>query len=293
MTALALTFISNIGGMIIVVALRRVVESRPQLVLFAIGLSQLGLMLLPTLFVHRRQSLPAGQLLRLRPAPALAYPAALLGTLAIHVIGSGYLLVQKLYLIPPKVYDFFHSSNVAEMRLFTAHTPLELAAMVVIAALIPGVSEELLFRGVAQRSLERDLPPARAIIFTSMLFAVVHLQPVNLVVLFGLACFLGYLAWKTGSIFPSMLAHFFFNAGSILVAYIYGDVPDTPHPARDAASTLASMLLPVGIAIIILLLVIDWLRRQERPADSHGHHIGGMPPDADNPESSTFPNQLL
>ncbi|MEO6049581.1 MAG: hypothetical protein ABIQ57_19005, partial [Candidatus Kapaibacterium sp.] len=120
MTAFALTFLSNIGGVIIVVALRQVVESHMQVALLAIGLSQLGLMLLPTLYVHRIQSLPVGELLRLRPAPPLAYPAALLGILAIHGISGCYLLVQKLYLIPPKVYDFFRPSDLAEMRLLTA-----------------------------------------------------------------------------------------------------------------------------------------------------------------------------
>ncbi|MEO5930154.1 MAG: CPBP family intramembrane glutamic endopeptidase, partial [Candidatus Kapaibacterium sp.] len=138
-------------------------------------------------------------------------------------------------------------------------------------------------RGVAQRSLERELTPARAIIVTSMLFAVIHLQPINLVVLFGLACFLGYLAWKTGSIFPSMLAHFFFNAGSLLMAYLFRDVADSTNSAaahQATESVLVKMLLPAAISIIILLQVIGWLRRL--PAKSHEPHIDEPAPDAGN-----------
>jgi membrane protease YdiL (CAAX protease family) len=291
MTAFAIIFLSNIGGGIMVVALRNVMESGMQAALLGLGLSQLCLMLLPTLYVPRLQSLPAAKLFRLRPAPAFAYPAALLGMLAIHLIGGCYLLVQKLYLLPPKVYDFFRPSDIAEMHLLTAHTPVEFAAMVVIAALIPGVSEELLFRGVAQRSLERELTPARAIILTSILFAVIHLQPINLVVLFGLACFLGYLAWKTGSIFPSMLAHASFNASSLLIAYLYSDLPDSTGSAASRHATelaLVKMLLPTAISIIILLLVIGRLR--QLPAESHEPHIGA--PDAGNSESNNLPNQL-
>jgi membrane protease YdiL (CAAX protease family) len=80
-----------------------------------------------------------------------------------------------------------------------------------------GFAEEMLFRGLLQRTLEHYRDPAMAIVLTSVLFALAHFNPwVALQITFlGLA--LGYMAWKSRSILPAVIVHSGNNLLSILL----------------------------------------------------------------------------
>ena len=96
-----------------------------------------------------------------------------------------------------------------------AHGPLTAAVIVVLLAVGAPLVEELYFRGLLQRSLLTRMPPAFAIGTSSVLFALAHFEAVQFV---GLALFgavLGYMAWKTGRLGPSVAAHMAFNAAAV------------------------------------------------------------------------------
>lgn len=68
--------------------------------------------------------------------------------------------------------------------------------------------EEMLFRGYLQKVLEeswRDI--TKAILATSLFFALVHLNPYWIVQIYLLGMVLGYLAWRTNSIIPGIILH--------------------------------------------------------------------------------------
>jgi membrane protease YdiL (CAAX protease family) len=114
--------------------------------------------------------------------------------------------------------------------------------------LIPGLCEELFFRGALQTALLRRRSPAVAIALTAMLFAAIHLDlagaPGRLIV----ALALGWLAWRTGSLWPGVLAHALYNgtAGPVLVA-LFGE------PARMQTVPSSAAGLAVGILAFTLL----------------------------------------
>ncbi|MCH7612984.1 MAG: CPBP family intramembrane metalloprotease [Candidatus Marinimicrobia bacterium] len=74
--------------------------------------------------------------------------------------------------------------------------------------LLAPLSEELLFRGFLQKFLEEHWQDiTRAVLVTSLFFALIHLNPFWLIQIYVLGVMLGYLAWKTGSIWAGFILH--------------------------------------------------------------------------------------
>lgn len=71
--------------------------------------------------------------------------------------------------------------------------------------------EELFFRGVLLRRFTLKWSPQKSIIISSLLFGIIHINPLNMLFAFGLGCVLGYAYLKTKSIIVPMLLHSFSN----------------------------------------------------------------------------------
>ena len=85
-------------------------------------------------------------------------------------------------------------------------------AFLVMASFVAALTEELGFRGYAQKPLEKRYGPALAIATTSLLFMVVHLNqawaaPPVFIPLVVMGALWGYLTWLTDSILPAVLSH--------------------------------------------------------------------------------------
>ncbi|HKJ67410.1 MAG TPA: type II CAAX endopeptidase family protein, partial [bacterium] len=84
--------------------------------------------------------------------------------------------------------------------------------------LVAPIAEELLFRGFLQTTLEyRTQNVTRAVLFTALAFAVLHMNTWWLIqiYLFGIA--LSYLSWRTQSVIPGILTHMGINTMAILM----------------------------------------------------------------------------
>ena len=92
--------------------------------------------------------------------------------------------------------------------------------VVIFAALIVPIFEELLFRGFFQTSLRSfsDSPWA-AIVFTSIFFAILH-PPTHIPALFMLSVGLGYAYERSGSLLRPILMHIFFNGLSVTMTLL-------------------------------------------------------------------------
>lgn len=93
-----------------------------------------------------------------------------------------------------------------------------LAALLVVGA---PIVEEIVYRGMLQRSASRQLGPWGALIATSALFAVIHFSPVEIPGLFVAGVVFGLGVVVTGRIGPGVVAHMAFNA-TALIALLLG-----------------------------------------------------------------------
>jgi len=78
-------------------------------------------------------------------------------------------------------------------------------------AVFPAVSEEIAFRGLLQHWLHVAVRPLTAIALAAALFAALHFNVVSYPYLFAVGVLLGWMRWRTGSLWPSMAAHFLHN----------------------------------------------------------------------------------
>ncbi len=85
-------------------------------------------------------------------------------------------------------------------------------ALFIAAVLMAAVIEEMLFRGLLQRALERRLGVTFGLFFSALAFAFIHFNPWWMAQILILGITLGVLAWRSNSIFPSILVHGINNA---------------------------------------------------------------------------------
>ncbi|WP_132058971.1 CPBP family intramembrane glutamic endopeptidase [Halorussus amylolyticus] len=107
-----------------------------------------------------------------------------------------------------------------------------LLVLIPLSILVIGPAEELLFRGVVQPYLSESIPEWAAIVFASVLFALVHVPTsfvatpnpvavgVTLTILFGLSILLGYLYVWSGNLLVPILVHGFYDALLFALAYL-------------------------------------------------------------------------
>jgi membrane protease YdiL (CAAX protease family) len=88
-----------------------------------------------------------------------------------------------------------------------------LAVVVIVGA---PVVEELFFRGLVLRSLQRRFGDGWAVAGSAVAFGLAHFEPLQLPALVVLGVVLGVLALRTGRLGPGMFAHGAFNAITII-----------------------------------------------------------------------------
>lgn len=85
------------------------------------------------------------------------------------------------------------------------------AWVVALIAVEPGIFEELGFRGFILGRLEGLIKPRDALLASSAMFAIIHLDLAMFPFLFLMGVYLGWLRQRSGSLYPGMLAHFLHN----------------------------------------------------------------------------------
>ena len=105
-------------------------------------------------------------------------------------------------------------------------------------ALLAGIGEEALFRGVVQAGMQQYFgSPALAIVTASILFGLAHaITPMYAVLAGVIGAYLGWLASATGNLLPPIVTHAAYDYLAIL--YLLGryshDLEDLPMLADDA-----------------------------------------------------------
>lgn len=92
-----------------------------------------------------------------------------------------------------------------------------MAAGLVFAALLPAVCEELIFRGCILANARSAAGGVPAIFISAFLFALYHGSIQQTLYQFACGCIFALIALRSGSVLPSMLAHFLNNAAIVVL----------------------------------------------------------------------------
>lgn len=130
-------------------------------------------------------------------------------------------------------------------------------AMMVVAVL-PGIGEELVFRGMLQPQLHRTFRNIHVAIWTSaILFSAFHFQFFGFVPRMLLGALFGYLYYWSGNLWMSIFAHFVNNGFSVLMMYLH----QQGAVEMDVDSTEAAPWQAVlGFTILFVALLIYYKR---------------------------------
>jgi uncharacterized protein len=170
------------------------------LMIGALLLITIGLPKRPLFGLRRPQSWPRALGLVVASL-VLIYLASLAYTAFLSLLGD-YDPTEEQGLVP----DGWDSSRVAPF-----------VAFFLAVTLLAPIVEELTYRGVGF-GLMRPYGVALAVIGTGFLFGLTHGLLIGLPVLAFFGIVVGWLRWKTDSVYPGMLLHATFNAVALLVA---------------------------------------------------------------------------
>jgi uncharacterized protein len=188
---------------------------------------QLLFLLVPTILLARLRSPGPKYFFRWRVPDIREILLVCLAVFALQQVLQAYLMVQDAIPLPGPLKQFVNEFKrlIEETYrlLVTSHTPGELLFVVLVAAVVPAVCEELLFRGIVQRSIAQETGGLQAAVMTGVIFGAYHLSPFTLVPLAVLGVFFGFIVHRTGNILVAISAHFFNNFIACLAAYFQMD----------------------------------------------------------------------
>jgi len=150
--------------------------------------------------------------------------------------------------------DWARSIEDSTMRIINGLLKTEnlggLLANLLVIALIPAIGEELVFRGIVQRTISNSIKkPIAAIWIAALLFSLFHLQLEGLLARLILGALLGYLYYWTSNLWVCIFAHFMNNGMQIIAHYAVGDKVNT-------ADLQAVPEVSWGMTIFSLILVL-------------------------------------
>jgi membrane protease YdiL (CAAX protease family) len=192
---------------------------------------------------------PWGQALSLRAIPGRLMALSLAAGVAFWVASLGLFELQYAVWRPPPGYlEAFQRLHEA----LRPSGPFDALVSVAAIALAPAVCEEVLFRGIVLPSLLRSMGAVWAVFGSAILFGLIHLDTAvpgamfyRVPFAFAVGLGLGVLRVRTGSLFPSILAHAFLNSITFVVEPL---IEDPTGLVQDPRPFFGAAMLVVGVA---------------------------------------------
>lgn len=127
---------------------------------------------------------------------------------------------------------------------------------IVAISLLPGFSEEIIFRGIMQGTYQKNHKAAKAILFSSLFFMLMHGDISSFTYTFAAGIILGLVYYATGSLWASVIYHAVNNFIGVAVNYIYsifglGEMFNTNYEVIPRLADMAvTALILFGIAAL-------------------------------------------
>ena len=128
-----------------------------------------------------------------------------------------FLLLPLLYLPILEVFEDLDVEGPARELTAMAEAPPEVAVLVLMTVIAAPLTEEVFFRGLLQGALRDRFGPVRAVVISSLAFAVVHFQVVQFPALLVIGVVHALLVLATGRLGAALWSHVAFNAATVVV----------------------------------------------------------------------------
>lgn len=201
-------------------------------------ITQLFVILLPAILFWRHFGPLRDKVCRFSPLEAKYLPT-------IFIMAVSFWLINMV-VATSLVYGLMHLGYEPLEALASPQTLPEFLGYVMVLVVFTGICEEVLFRGTIMPALEsHGLLPA--VIYSALLFALMHVSFLNLTGTFILGLVMAVIAIKTGSLWGAIVFHMLNNL--IAVSYLYLASQAEAVAEVDPAGLIALLpLLMVGLA---------------------------------------------
>lgn len=135
-------------------------------------------------------------------------------------------------------------------------------------AVVPGICEEVMFRGFILRAFERSMAPWLAIALTGTLFGLYHLRMTQALPLILLGILITWLVWRTGSLQVVILVHFLNNGIGVLAARFFPEVVFDPTFNETLPPVWMLALSAIAVPAVLLHLNRHLNEHAARPSPS-------------------------
>ena len=138
--------------------------------------------------------------------------------------------------------------------------------MFFMMAIFGPVCEELCFRGIVYRGYLKSGNALGAVLLSSLLFGLIHMNFNQAPYAFVLGVAMALLVEATGSLFSSILMHAAFNGWSVVIMYVYDRfLPGMTEQVEQSAGT-EEMIAVISLYFVLALVctalagcVLVWL----------------------------------
>jgi uncharacterized protein len=237
---------------------------------------QLLFILLPALILTKMVYEDVSEIIRVRIPSLREILLFSLGIVVLTPLLQYYLYIQNHFLVQwaevspvmEQVKFFFDSLNelveAAYTNLLRADNLFEGILIVFVVAVVPAVTEEVLFRGYIQRSFEFRMKPFWAALVTAVFFGLFHFNFYGLLPLIALGLYFGFAAYISNSIIVPIILHFLNNFTAIMLFFIIGDdelikssPAVDPHIGSSVFMFFIFLVLFLGILTVIKKYYIE------------------------------------
>ena len=191
-------------------------------------------------------------------------------------ISSVLMIILFTYLMMPlttvinAISMLFVDNTVMQMSSSVLQMPA--AVMVLIMGVVGPVSEEVVFRGVVLNGYKRSGNAFRAILFSALLFGLMHMNFNQAAYAIFLGIVMAVLVETTGSLWSSIVFHMTVNIQNVLLMFLSDAITSQAYmeEAQALTDSKKEMLAIIGIYAVIAMVttsiaacVLVWIAKNE------------------------------
>lgn len=258
-------------GMVITVSIISIINQiRPDTISITTesGWSTLLLYIIPFLFVFLYIYLRARneyyQAIRTN-RPPYPRPAARLGNvpLPVFILLLPIIIISASFIIDPLTEWMEMPEFIKEtFALMTESNIPTLIAVVIAAPLL----EEWLLREIALKGMLQHMAPWKAIVWSAIMFGVIHANPWQAIPAFLIGCLLGWIYYRTRSYWTCVALHAINNGFSFLLVVLFPEISEDAS-LRSIMSDKHYYII-LAISVVVMILTLLYLNKKLAPAPS-------------------------
>ena len=255
-------------------------------VFFALGFDARGTVIAAQLtgilgvsvWLARLMRIPMREAFALRPAAPVHWRMAVIAAVPVQIAGGAlqFVIIQRM----PADSLWRQLMQESMQQFASVESAVELALLFIAAVVVAAICEESLFRGLLLELLRRRSGWIAAVASSAFLFGVFHLNPIVLLPTALVGAYLAILVWRSGSIYPAVLAHALNNGLALF---------GTPYFVDEQTYGRNVGMILVASASIFVLLVAVYLRGTtpaRRPYILEGLEVDGGLGDGEQPQQA-------